>query len=55
MHVCMCLGMCTIVHMWVSVEYLQESVLSLHHVGLQDQIQVISLGGKMLYIINIIW
>lgn len=35
---------------WLSEDNLEESVLSLHHVGPRDYTQIIRLGGKCLYL-----
>lgn len=43
-----------VVHMWQSEDNSQESAPLLYHVGYGDQIQVIRLGGKRLYLLNCI-
>lgn len=41
-----------VVHMWQSEDNSQESAPLLYHVGHGDQMQVIRLGGKRLYLLN---
>lgn len=41
---------CTLVLLWLSKDNMQESFLSIHDEGPEARIQVLSLGGKPLYL-----